>query len=336
MKLFRYKKTILGFSLLFVLLIVSLLYPLYGPKDFNSVFFLYDNKGELVGVPPIPPSSYYPLGSDRNGADMLYMILYGAKFTLLIAFGVTILRVLIGGFLGVLFSLWFKKLLPIAKDFLLVFNLVPPIIITLVLMSRVTMYIEDAIFSIMFYQMIVLVIIGIPSVLLMTSDIIEEIKGKSFIMCSYLMGGDHLHVLKTQLKPFLKSYGLLMFFQQLLNTFILIMYLGAFQIYIGGASKFGIRGLDIPYSNSKEWAGLIGQNIYEFFRAPYLVLFPLICYFVIILIINMIKKELEANMDLNSLEFNFKKRKFKKELTSGEVTPSTKTTANFTFHRNIS
>ena len=337
MKNNKYKKTILGLSILVMVLIISLMYPLYGPKNFNKVsLFLHDGKGEFLGVPPIPPSSHYPLGSDRNGQDILMMIIYGAKFTLLTAFSVTFLRVFIGGILGIAFSLWLKRLLPIVNDLLVVFKIVPPIIVTLFLMRRVSsFFIEDANYSIMLYQIIVLAITGVPSVLFMTSEIIKELKGKSFIQTSYLMGGSHCHVLKTQFKPYLKSYGLLMFVQQFLNTLILIMYLGAYQIYIGGVSKSEVRGMELLNSNSKEWAGMVGQNIYEFNRAPYIVLIPLICYFIIIIIINMIKKELQSSMDMNPLGIHIKKKKSKKHQTFKNEKQVAFASADFTLQKDM-
>lgn len=69
-----------------------------------------------------------------------------------------------------------------------------------------------------------------------------------------------------------------------------------------------VRGLEIPYSFTKEWAGLVGQNYLEFNRAPYIILEPLFAYFFIIIIINMIKKELETSMDLNYAGLHFKKK----------------------------
>ncbi|MEH7083284.1 hypothetical protein V7139_11175 [Neobacillus drentensis] len=273
------------------------------------------------------------MGSDRNGQDILMAILYGAKFTLITAFSVALLRVLIGGVLGIIFSLWLKRILPIVSDFLLVFKIVPPIIMTLFLMRRVSFFIDDAIYGILLYQIIILVIIGVPSVLLTTSGILKELNRKSFILSSYLMGGSHYHVLKTQFKPYIKSYGVLMFVQQLLSSLVLIMYLGVFQIYIGGVSKTEVHGLEIPNSNSKEWAGLVGQNIYEFFRAPHLVLVPLICYFIIIIIINMIKKELESTMDINPLGISLKKKNAKKKHSVKDLKRVTLTEADFTLHR---
>jgi peptide/nickel transport system permease protein len=318
----KYKKTILGLSILLILLVLSFMYPLYGPKDFNKVRFLYDQKGSIIGVAPLRPSSHNLLGSDRNGADILLMLVYGAKFTLLMSLGVTIFRVLFGGIFGIILSLWLKRLLPIIRDFLSVFNLVPPIIITLFLMLPVSGFVtensvsgygnEESIYSVLIYQMIVLVIMGIPTVLLTTVEVIEKLKSETFIQSAYLMGASHFRVLKTHLKPFLKSYGLLVAIQHYINTLTLIMFLGAFGIYIGGISKEEVVGLNIPNSLSKEWAGLIGQNYGEFYRSPWIVITPLMCYFALILIMNMIKKELESSMDTKLVAFEVKLRKSKK------------------------
>ena len=322
MRIVNYKKTILGLSILSLILILSFLYPLYGPADFNKTRILSDENGNIIGVPPFPPSFHFILGSDRNGADILLMMIYGAKYTILIAFGITILRVLIGGLFGIIFSFWLKLFLPILKDLFVVFRIIPHIIITLLLITATsTTYVKDGAVFIIAYQMIILVIVGIPSVLISTSDIIQELKGKSFIQSSYLMGASHFHIIKRHLKPFISSYGLLLFVQQLLNTLVLIMFLGTFNIYLGGISleeivgtsetgSLGIGAHNVPgqvSSLTKEWSGLIGQNYREFYRIPWIVLDPLFGYFFLIFLINMIKKELETGM-----AGNFKNRRSKK------------------------
>jgi peptide/nickel transport system permease protein len=345
LKILKYKKTILGLSILILLLVISFSYPLYGPKDFHKVRFLYDNKGNLIGTAPRPPSANNLLGSDRNGADILLMLIYGAKFTVLMAFSVTFFRIVIGGIFGIVMSLWLKRLLPIVKDFLSVFNVVPPIIITLFLMvpvagvvteNSVSGYVTaDSVTMVLLYQMIVLVIMGIPSVLLMTAEIIDKLKNETFIQSSYLMGASHFHVLKRHFRPFLKSYGLLMAMQHLINTLVLMMFLGAFGIYIGGMSHGEVVGLDTPNSLTKEWAGLIGQNYGEFYRSPWIVFDPLICYFILILIINMIKKELESSMDSNALKLVFKKKKWRKRPLSQEEEKQPISKQAFTLHKGL-
>jgi peptide/nickel transport system permease protein len=78
----KYKKTILGLFILSFILILSFLYPLYGPVDFNKALYIYDKNGKMNGFPPFPPSTHNILGSDRNGADILLMMIYGAKYTI--------------------------------------------------------------------------------------------------------------------------------------------------------------------------------------------------------------------------------------------------------------
>jgi peptide/nickel transport system permease protein len=114
------------------------------------------------------------------------------------------------------------------------------------------------------------------------------------------------------------------------------MYLGIYKIYIGGISKENVRGLELFNSNSKEWAGLIGQNFDEFYRTPYLVFTPLICYFILILIVTMIKKELEEAWDINSLAYKTKKKKFKKSQEKHGPSQTTIVAADFTLQKEMS
>ncbi|WP_066310081.1 ABC transporter permease [Bacillus sp. FJAT-29814] len=329
MNLLKYKRTIVGVTILAALLILSFLYPVSGPKDYSKVMFIYNDEGTLIARAPFPPSLDHPFGVDRNGQDILLMMISGAKYTLIMAFGVTLLRVILGGIIGIVLSLRLRRILPAVKDFLLVFQLVPPIVLILPLVS-LSMTNQDFIYSFLLYQMILLVIVGIPAVMTVTTDIIEKLKGETFIQSSYLMGAGHFHVLKTQLKPFIKSYGLLIGLQHFINSLGLMMFLGAFRVYIGGYSMEKVLGLDVPNSYTKEWAGLIGQNFGEFTRAPWIVLAPLFSYFFIILIINMIKKELEIGLDPNIAGISLKKKTAKEKTREVKNRP---TSSDFTLQR---
>jgi len=58
-----------------------------------------DERGE-VASPPFAPSAEWPLGTDRWGRDMLSLLLYGARNTLIACAFVTMVRVALGTALG--------------------------------------------------------------------------------------------------------------------------------------------------------------------------------------------------------------------------------------------
>ncbi|WP_423798551.1 hypothetical protein [Neobacillus sp. SAB-20_R2A] len=295
-----FRKTTIGSAILLLLLIASLLYPLYGPADFDKKGLIINEAGKVIGRAPFPPSSEHIFGTDRNGQDLLLLLLYGAKFTLITAIGVAFLRVIIGGLLGVFISLWAPWLKKYVNDLFIVFRFVPATFLGIVLMLPVMAHVERPLSTIVTYQVLMLILLGIPSVLVFTTDLIEELKTKSFITTSLLMGAGKFHILKRHLFPYFRSYGILFTVQQLLTTLQVTMHFGIFGLYLGGQTIGGIVGYDDPppkqASMSNEWAGLIGQSLYDFIQYPWTISFTILGFFVIIQIVNMIKKELEENI----------------------------------------
>jgi peptide/nickel transport system permease protein len=297
----EYKKTIIGSALLLILLAASFLYPMYGPEDFNKQIFVKDELGNILGKAPFPPSMEHILGTDRNGQDMHLLFLYGAKFTLIIAFVVSFLRVLVGGVLGLFMSLWAPFIINYFKDFFITMRYIPSIFLGLVLMGPTLGVLEGMpLPAIISFQVLMLVFIGIPTVTIFATELTEQLLAQPFVQSSYLMGASKFHIIRKQLMPYIRSYGILFFVQQLLSTLQIVMHLGIFGLFLGGQAIGGIFGyLDPPpkpASMSMEWAGLIAQNFNDFNMAPWTIFVPITGFFVVIFIVNMMKKELEENM----------------------------------------
>jgi peptide/nickel transport system permease protein len=298
----NYKKTIIGSIILLFLLLMSCLYPYYGPKDYNQQVLVSDEQGKIIDRAPFPPSGEHWLGTNRNGEDLDWLLLYGAKFTLITTFGVALIRVLIGGIVGIFMSLWAPFLKSYFKDFFLTFRYIPSILIAIVLMIPIAggFYDNVSISAIVTYQIIILVFIGFPSVVLFTSDITDELLKTSFVQSSFLMGAGKFHIFRRQLLPYMRSYGILFTVQQLLSTLHITMQLGIFGLFLGGKNRAGVFGFDDPPPKpatlSNEWAGLIGQSFGDLILAPWVALVPALAYFFVIIIVNMIKKEIEGNL----------------------------------------
>ncbi|PLS07292.1 ABC transporter permease subunit [Neobacillus cucumis] len=309
----KYPKTVIGSAILLALLLLSLLYPYYGPKDFNHKIIVTNEQGDVIGRAPFPPSEKHLLGTDRNGEDLHLLLLYGAKFTLITAFGVALIRVVLGGALGLFLSIGVPYLKSYIQDVFIIFRYIPAILLGLILMMPIAGEFNDvAIFSIVTYQIIILVIIGIPSVTMFASDVTDDLLKTNYVQSSYLMGASKWHIIRRQLMPHLRSYGLLFTVQQIISTLHITMQLGLFGMFLGGRNRAGIMGYDEPpkpATISNEWAGLIGQNFSEFMRAPWAILTPIIAYFLVIVIVNMIKKELEENLNGRKVLRRYKNRR---------------------------
>ena len=82
----------IGATVLLLTILMAIFAPFlapYGPR-------------EKVGPPFAPPSSEFPLGLDDGGIDMLSLIIYGSRVSLIVGFAAAAVAMLIGGTIGIL------------------------------------------------------------------------------------------------------------------------------------------------------------------------------------------------------------------------------------------
>jgi peptide/nickel transport system permease protein len=100
-----------------------------------------DDPKEQVGQVFEPPSKEFPLGTDGGGANMVSMLVAGARVSLLIGFGAAIISALIGGTVGILAGFFSGKtdtVLMRITDYFLVIPDVPLMIVIAALFGRST------------------------------------------------------------------------------------------------------------------------------------------------------------------------------------------------------
>lgn len=299
MRSMDYKKTKISLSILIVLLIASILYDFVGPEDYRSMLgVLYDKNGKILENPPYPPSKEYILGTDRDGRDNLLLIIDGLKYTIAAVLIVSLLRVTVGAFMGIIIETWAPALKAFFKAFFLPFHYIPLLLIGVLLMDSVVfMYNEVPVIVKIEYQLIVLFLLGFPTVFFYTTDFIKEIKTKSYVTSSYLLGGSKLHIIKIQILPHLKPQFALLFVQQVLQTLQIMMGLAMFRLFLGGPHKERIYNTNYPKSITNELAGLTGQNFWTLKNAPWVAFSSLGMLLIIFILVIVIKNEMVANME---------------------------------------
>lgn len=90
--MFRRAALYIGIAVLFIFIIVALFAPFLAPYPPEA----------LVGVPLEPPNSFHLLGTNLMGQDLLSMLIYGTRASLLTGFLGGLLAVTIGTALGII------------------------------------------------------------------------------------------------------------------------------------------------------------------------------------------------------------------------------------------
>lgn len=327
-----YKRTKISISILLILFLSSMFYDFIGPEDYRTMIHqLYDDIGNLLEKPPHHPDKNYLLGTDRDGRDNLLLIIDGLKYSIAVVIIVSFFRVSIGTLMGVIAEMWIPAMKPLFKAFFLPFQYVPLLLIGVVLMDAVSFaYNEIPVIVKVEYQLIVLFLLGFPSVFFYTTDFVKEIKVKSFVTSSVLLGGSKLHVMIKQIVPHLKPQLALLFVQQVLQTMQIMLGLAMFNIFLGGPDKENIYDTHYTKSITNELAGLTGQNFWFLKYAPWMALSSLAMMLIIFILVIIIKNELVENMDGQNIQYGISdlKRKHrpdaeadKNKITSGKFKP---------------
>jgi len=112
----------IGVVVLSTIIVVALLAPLIAP------YGLHDEVGPVFGH----PSWSHPLGLDDGGVDMVTLLMWGARISLVVGFAATLVSMLVGGAIGVLagyFGRWVDVVLMRITDYFIAIPDVPLMIV---------------------------------------------------------------------------------------------------------------------------------------------------------------------------------------------------------------
>lgn len=289
----KHRNMVVGTAILFILFAVSWNTEL-APESNEPLIF--DENGKFVAAPPAPPSFVFPLGTDLGARSMVNLVLFGVKYTLGAVIGITLVRLIIGGLLAMVTALWLPVFKQYFSAFFWPFRYIPALLAGIILMLPIAAVPQGySVKVILEYQLLILILIGLPGVFYFITDMVEEIKKEPFVLSSSLMGGGKFHILIRHVWPNIKSHFLLLTTQQMLQLLQMLTFMGIFAIYLGGPHPTAI--VDLPRliyrSISNELAGMAGQNYWLIRRAPWMAYSPLLIITFIALIINWMKKGIE-------------------------------------------
>lgn len=196
---FRNKSALFGILILVNIVLFTFAGSMLTPYGETEVF-RETKQGMYVNALFEPPSLKHPLGTDKNGMDILTRLMYGGRISLLIGFRVVIIEIIIGVIVGGtagFFGKWIDSLLMRLVD---VIHCIPAIPIYIILGSVIEYYKLDN--RIRIYMLcIVLGLLSWPSVARMVRGQILFLREQEFMIAAKATGIKTFHRIFRHLIP---------------------------------------------------------------------------------------------------------------------------------------
>lgn len=254
-------------AIIVVLLIgVALLAPIIAPYPYDGMSLLNRFK---------PPSALHWFGTDDYGRDVLSRALYGARLSLFIGFGATLISLVFGVPLGLIAGYKRGRLdewLMRGADVLMSF---PPIMLGLLVLAATTPSLWKAVIAVG--------IVYVPVLVRITRSITLDLVNEEFIQAAHARGENMFYILMSEILP--NAWPPIIVEASLRITF---------AILLGAALSFVGMGAQPP---SSDWGLMISEARPFIDRAPWIALGPGLAMCVTVIGINLLGDGLREALD---------------------------------------
>ncbi|MYL49548.1 ABC transporter permease subunit [Halobacillus litoralis] len=290
---FKNIKFLLGFTVIAGALIVSIVYTMTAEPLIDQFRLIYDDEGTLVSSMPHTPE-YVFLGTDALGFSVLDQILVGAKYTIIFGLVIAFLRMAIGFLLAIPFAFFLPKKIQLVFEKLVDSMHFLPMTIIAFLLLKPVLWMPPGGFTTteaerILYQGIILTLLAVPLVITLFGNEMKLIMKEEFVTSTKVLGGSSVHLLWKHLMPHLSARMGIIFGQQFIQTLLIFIHLGVFDIYFGGTKVSYDFVADPPTSTTYEWSGMIGAAKDSLMTGRWWLIIPtLLCFMAMIVAMQLI------------------------------------------------
>lgn len=296
---------IIGIVIVLGLFVLVLLGPVWSPKNpyiaGQNVVAHFDIDSREFIRPPLDPSPEFILGTNAYGADILSLLMHGARTTLVVASFITVLRVILGLLLGGI-SGWNegKTIDRLIMGGMGVVSSLPLLISTTILIFALD--IRRGIYVFVFS----LSILGWSEIAQYIRSEFLVLREKPFIESALASGSTSIQIAIKHILPNVISQMLIISFLEMGAVLMLLGELGFLGIYIGGGSKLDLSPPMAPPNiitliEIPEWGAMIADGFRWFRSKPFIVIPPAIAIFVSVFGFNSLGEGLRRLMEKQTL-----------------------------------
>ena len=271
MKAINFLKKYKQFSVFLVLALLIILAAVFAPIVSGGVDPL---KGSLADA-MLPPCKEHIFGTDKMGRDIYARVIYGARASLTSTFGVVALIFLVGSTLGIIagyFGGWIDAVIMRIADMMLAF---PGLVLALAVAGIMGASIKNAIIAI--------VLVSWTKYARLARSLVLKIRNRDYVSAAIVTGSKTPYMLVRYMLP------------NALPTLVITAAtdIGAMMLELAALSFLGF-GAKPP---TPEWGYMLNEGRACMQTAPWLMIFPGIAIFVVVVVFNMLGDSLRDILD---------------------------------------
>lgn len=262
------------------------------------------DSGEFIR-PPLEPSAEFPFGTDQWGADILSMLMHGARNTLVAGAFITMLRVLLGVVLGA--AAGWNEGTNIDRAVMGVLGLITSLPILIV--AIIFIYALDIRRGLLVF-IIALSFIGWTEIAQYVRGEILVLRKMPYIEGARATGLTNIQIVVRHILPNVLPYLLVITFLEMGAVLMLLGELGFVGVYIGGGSRIDLtEPLGPPaiftLPDVPEWGAMIADGFRWLRSKPWVVMPPAVAFFIAVAGFNMLGEGLRRLIERYSLNTGF-------------------------------
>ena len=263
--------------------------------------------GEWI-QPPLAPSRQYPLGTDQWGNDILSMLMYGARNTLIAGAFITMVRILLGLILGSLAG-WHEG--STLDRFIMSFSGVSmsvPVLIS----SMILIYALDIRRGLPVF-IIALSVVGWTETAQYIRSELLVIRKMPYIEGAEAVGSGGMGIIVRHALPNLLPQLLVLLFLEFGAVLMIVGELAFIGVFIGGGSRIAIgdeiAGAQVTLAEVPEWGAMLAEGYRWLMSKPFIVFPPAMAFFTAVVGFNTFGEGLRRLMDKLPINTSFLLRK---------------------------